>query len=392
VKDAKLCSAKVRYDGLQRKLEDEIAKNSIVCLQEVSLNWCGKLFAFFANNNYTMLVSNYGNRFSGFMGVAIAFPTNKYLLIESDITCIADSKAGGYAGNSDNRRGKNVANSKEQETSLISTISSSLVLFKTNTIDLAFSLYQFWASTITRFMFFSKSSTKNEFSKTVTVDNPWETSRWKTNTMITLRLRPKINENESNDFLVATYHMPCVFYSPPEMTIHTTLCIQKLQAISQGKYPYILAGDFNIKPNSAQYAFITTGILPPVCSDPTDEQINGKSSLPDKKAYEGDSFEFALPRGPMKSAYCEYFKHEPELTNFAKTVDNKTVFSATLDYIFYNHGEKYQGKTSKLQVVNCKSLDEIIQDIKTQQLESLPSKTEPSDHLLLAAEFDLYNE
>jgi len=40
-------------------------QNSILCLQEVSLAWTGKLYSFFEANDYAFVVSNYGGRFNG---------------------------------------------------------------------------------------------------------------------------------------------------------------------------------------------------------------------------------------------------------------------------------------------------------------------------------------
>ena len=63
--EEKFCSSKYRFERLLTKLKGEMDKNSVVCLQEVSLLWSGKLFTFFEANDYTFVVSNYGHRFNG---------------------------------------------------------------------------------------------------------------------------------------------------------------------------------------------------------------------------------------------------------------------------------------------------------------------------------------
>lgn len=63
--DPKYCDSKYRFDGLVTKLEPEIEKNAIICLQEVSLAWSGKLHTFLESKDYDFIVSNYGNRFNG---------------------------------------------------------------------------------------------------------------------------------------------------------------------------------------------------------------------------------------------------------------------------------------------------------------------------------------
>jgi 2',5'-phosphodiesterase len=67
VTDEKWCSSKYRLDGLLKKLRTEIDNKAIICLQEVSLAWTGKLHSFLDSNDYTFVVSNYGTRFNGFV-------------------------------------------------------------------------------------------------------------------------------------------------------------------------------------------------------------------------------------------------------------------------------------------------------------------------------------
>jgi hypothetical protein len=81
-----------RLEKLKEKLLDEIESNSIICLQEVSTTWAGPLHAFFASNNYSFITALYGGRWDGYMGVAIAVPQNFYEILEVDITKIADTK------------------------------------------------------------------------------------------------------------------------------------------------------------------------------------------------------------------------------------------------------------------------------------------------------------
>ena len=53
--------------------------------------------------------------------------------------------------------------------------------------------------------------------------------------------------NDSKPFVVGTYHMPCAFRVPAIMTIHCALSTQHLQKFAKDD-PYLLVGDFNIKP------------------------------------------------------------------------------------------------------------------------------------------------
>eukprot|EP00949_MAST-11_sp_MAST-11-sp1_P004037 g4037.t1 len=83
---------KARFPRILQQLEDEVARGSILCLQEVSQTWVGLLHTFFASKNYHYVHSLYGRTFNGYMGCGTAFPTAKYELLECKSVRIADSK------------------------------------------------------------------------------------------------------------------------------------------------------------------------------------------------------------------------------------------------------------------------------------------------------------
>ena len=84
--------ANYRYNKLIRKLDIQISESSVICLQELSLEWTGRLHSYFVNRNYYLVTSQYGNKFNGYMGVGIAFPLERYSLQDVNITRIADTK------------------------------------------------------------------------------------------------------------------------------------------------------------------------------------------------------------------------------------------------------------------------------------------------------------
>ena len=161
VKEEKFCSPKYRYEGLIKKLskETERDRKSIICLQEVSLSWTGKLHAFFNSNNYTFIVSNYGSRFNGFMGVGIAYPTDEYSLIDCQIVCLADTKPNGWSRNE---------KKKENE---------SIVEKAWNVVPWLFS---FWKKQITNLL--STFLPKKD-------EDPWSYSKSRLNSFVSVKLR-----------------------------------------------------------------------------------------------------------------------------------------------------------------------------------------------------------
>lgn len=80
-----------RYEKLEIKLKDEIKKKSIICLQEVSQMWSGRLHVYFCRHGYHFITGLYGKKFDGRMGVAIAVPSDIYHVSDVDITTLADS-------------------------------------------------------------------------------------------------------------------------------------------------------------------------------------------------------------------------------------------------------------------------------------------------------------
>lgn len=77
---------------LKQKLDVEIQSQAIICLQEVSTKWSGALHSYFSQHGYYMVTGCYGNKFNGYMGVAVAVPLQAYQVIDVDITRIADTK------------------------------------------------------------------------------------------------------------------------------------------------------------------------------------------------------------------------------------------------------------------------------------------------------------
>ena len=313
------------------------------------------------------------------MGVGVAFPRSQFTLANSDIVCVPDSKVGGWGENGKPWKDRQPA------TPVVEESQNAIVARKTlQSVSLPFKMV--WRGFGAFFTAFRAIWIPPPVFKKV--DSPWDLAKNRVNSIICLRLRPKAaTEDDALDFLVATYHMPCQFWEPATMSIHTLICLQLLQQFSEGKYPSILAGDFNFKPNSPQYALTTTGTLPPTVVDPNDPEVNGKASLPAEPLYPNDPFAFQLPRGPMKSAYAVVQGREPPFTNHAMAANQTKVFSETLDYIFFKDGEKFKGKKTTLTPVNVLDLSSTCGTIRDKNVKSLPNETESSDHLLIAADF-----
>jgi len=74
------CDPDTRFKRLLVKLEKVMPNSSIICLQEVSREWCGRLHVFFARNKYRFITSLYGSQKTGYMGIGIAYPDHMELI------------------------------------------------------------------------------------------------------------------------------------------------------------------------------------------------------------------------------------------------------------------------------------------------------------------------
>jgi 2',5'-phosphodiesterase len=187
------------------------------------------------------------------------------------------------------------------------------------------------------------------------VEDSWQRSISRNNELIAVTLTPR---NEDNPFVVGNYHMPCEFRLPRVMVTHSCLAAQYVQNLSSGT-PHILLGDFNFMPGSTMYRILTEGCVE-----------SGNIDLP--APLEGSSWRASV--SPLRSAYQAATGQEPDFTNNAQVRDEEP-FVNTLDYIF----------VSPEWTVN---LVEAL-PLRSEIAGPLPTSSEPSDHLLIAAEVSL---
>jgi len=189
--------------------------------------------------------------------------------------------------------------------------------------------------------------------------SPYKLAAERHNVIICVKLKPLKDSNKKNAFVVSTYHMPCAFQNPPLMTIHAALAAQFVHKFSQNS-PYILAGDFNFKPHDPQYKLYLHGKL---------DETADRHALPPSIS----QWKVQLP-AKLRSAYVEANGSEPPFTNWSQ-VKNDPVFKDTLDFIFLSDHKRWQVQS--------------VRDLSTITNGPFPNKSEPSDHLLLAATLSL---
>lgn len=313
-------NATTRLKRVLTKLEAPVASRSIICLQEVSLSWSGPLHTFFADRGFHLLLASHGSYLNGYMGEGLAFPLDLFEPVDLRIERLTDLMDWPQEVKS------------EGPTAAFDTFLKRLG--------------KAW----------SALRGDPEPRKTRNAREPWNHARGRLNRFVFARLRSRTNGAK---ICVGTYHMPCIYWSPPVMLIHSALLVRSFQRLC-GSDNGVLTGDFNIKPTEYAYEMITKGKVdhahedfPPKCPD---------GSPPEKW--------FPAPLAPMKSAYHEVLGSEPDFTNYSK-VNGQPAFIETLDYLFC---------TEDVDVVDVMRLPhrDAVQG-------PFPDASEPSDHVMIGA-------
>lgn len=313
-----------------------VEAGAIICLQEVSRKWAGRLHTLFASSDYVFTVSHYGRRFNGYMGVGLAYPRRDFALQEQHTVVVAEQKewprppAPGLLGRA---WGAATAIPRGVATGLCTGLTAATPSFLASAASAAA----------------SKCGCRRVASVFASEETPWEMAERRSNTLVFARLRHRVSGQR---FAIGTYHMPCKFQVPAMMVIHAALVSQTMQRLS-GDDPHVLAGDFNFKPHSQHldpcYSLMTTGRVDP-----------GHPAYPTPP---GPWEPWRPVVEPMVSAYAAVLGHEPLYTN------NVEVFCDTLDYIFCSKGVRPVAVVA----------------LPAEQGEPQPTPSEPSDHLLIGA-------
>lgn len=331
---------------------------SIFALQEVCYPFASALHTFFAQRGYHFVYGPYGKQFNGYMGVGIAYPLKDFTTVNVDICRLSDERVGGWPRETiDNEGGSGERTGLGKVVQRLTTHFGLIALQTMQSIN----------NSIVRRLGYSNSDR--------TPIDPWEMSENRYNVLVTVTLR---HHAGGTAFSVSNYHMPCAFFAPAVMNIHAEMVAKRVQDLAAASWksnhgdkqeenksiPYVLTGDFNILPNSAQYKILTTGMLEQ--SDPTYPPTkHGK--------------EWKVESLPMDSAYA-LGGTEPEFTNYAHCRDDDP-FIGTLDYIFLSKPES----TNEGWKVHCTHT----LPSKEESNGPFPNAKEPSDHLLIAADLEL---
>ena len=340
-----------RLPRVLSKLEEEMKdcrakeKPAIFCLQEVSHSFAGPLHTFFANNRYTMITGLYGKPFNNYMGIALAYPIDTFETIATEQVRLSQCREQGWP--------REPRVEAEGIAGKLNGAKRSIRKFAQGSLKRGIRSIVGPVRGLLRL----PPPPKDPI-------DPWHMSENRQNILVSVCLKERVANGDGQTFCLSNYHMPCAFYAPPVMNIHADLAAKHCQDFAasngpNGPCPHILAGDFNLMPDSAHYKMLTTGVLPRF--NPTyPAEKYGMAWQPEAK--------------PMQSAYAVSSHGEPDYTNYAKTRDDEP-FIGTLDYIFLSDEWDVDG----------------VQKIPTREEYPgpFPTEAEPSDHLLISADLSL---
>lgn len=324
------------------------------------------------------------------MGVGLAYPLKDFETVNVDICRLSDEREGGWPREQITEE----ENSGEGFRFMIQKFTKTIATQAIQTIN---------KHVIKRLSGYNNASEKK-------VLDPWDMSERRFNVLLTCVLRFRSmgtgGESSGSTFSISNYHMPCAFFCPPVMNIHSEMVSKRVQYLAAESWkksksnkksdvdnsealveeeetmktiPYILAGDFNIMPDSPHYKLLTTGKLDK--SDPT---------YPPPK----HGVEWKIECNPMDSAYAleDATGAEPEFTNYAHCREDPDPFIGTLDYIFLSQKECTTSSITKegndagewwkvhgVQKLPCKD----------DSGGPFPNEKEPSDHYLISADLEL---
>lgn len=402
----------VRLPRVLAKLQAQIdASNGrvIIALQEVSMLWLGPLDAWFSERGYKFVCSLYGNQKNDYMGVALAAPLAAYDVLQVAVSCPATAQSWGRAPNPGRPGdwlcpscGANCFASRDtcfkcktpKPSDLGDKLKAALEQLRALLLLVigAVTLSALWlpaARWVLELLGLYTPPKPKRFGRPK--KTPFEQAQDKFNRLIYFRLRPRQGAGE--EFGVATYHMPCVFWEPSVMVIHAALCAQRTRTLAAGA-PHVLLGDFNFKPGDAAYRLVTEGAL--------DDLDPAYPEPPDWEPWRPEL------EAPMTSAYAA-LGGEPAFTNHTVSGMNPAPFTDTLDYIFYSEGfaalSALPTPPSSPLIERCKApqpglsgppsgeppapVGELSAELAAAGVPFCPNAQEPSDHILIAAELQL---
>ncbi|GAB5360162.1 hypothetical protein AAMO2058_000604000 [Amorphochlora amoebiformis] len=266
--DAKHINAETRFKAILKLLRKAVEDEAVICLQEVTERWAGRFLAFFDENDYYMVTSNYNVRpFTGHMGIATAFPRKRFKMTECKFVRPSRVSLGRDFYKNKNKWSKfdvlpSMWTPQFWKGAAVACGATALSLLVPNGMLTRATVTTLVCATATTIL-----------GNTMREPSSWAAKQ--ANKTLEERLRDfhnvlvqvKLYDREKKTaFCVANYHMPCRFDDEEIMVALAALARKKVASLAK-KSPVVFCGDFNSTPETPSYQTLV---------------MDGKSDVPTK--------------------------------------------------------------------------------------------------------------
>ena len=403
-----------RFANVLKKIDEEISQGAVICLQEVSQLWAGRLHRHFISKGYYFIHHGYGSASNGCMGVGVAFPLNTFELVTSITRPIFACKASPPHMRRRPQLGKIsddpselrfvvalsvltvsfvVRNFPQLGENMIASIALGVVFIIVGITFLRNRKQAEMEGTGRDWIFDPKREEKRKAREEIQKRKArWEHVRECPNNLVGVRLK---NKEDGGECIVFTYHVPST-KDELENVLQCVLLAQFMEAKSEG-LPYVVAGELGFEPDSMAYKMLTK-------NEPLPAEVL-KAMLPE---YEGDKWEPKL-RWPLTSVYAEMSFGEPDFTLAFNSLSRAELSHfKTVDYILYHPGSEESDKSTSKSKSKGKGKGKGKEEgqgtyrLKAEKVQRKPGRedfsspfptdVEPSDHLKLECSFTFIPE
>lgn len=349
--------AAARLERVKAFLQTQTERGAVIALQEVSLSWTSELLTWAEERGYSYVHATYaagGARDGGF-GVALMYPRINFALEEAVIERLTETRR--WPRDPAEVAASAAAKARAKAPAPGALQSAASYLYSTGSAVGAY-LQGVWRAASEPIL----GRAPEDYLKH---------SMRRFNQAIALRLRPHGSEAS---FFVCTYHLPCVWTTPRVMTTHAAMLAQWVQRLAErASCPYVILGDFNVKPSSPVYRMMLSGVMAPDATDDVEYRSGSEITVKTEPAFPepvwGDTWRPSFE--PLRSAVLEARGAEPLFTTCGRVKGDCTNFCSTLDYVFVS---------SQWRVHSVQGADE-----SEAPSAPFPDATHPSDHLPLIA-------
>lgn len=307
---------------------------TIFGLQEVALKWVGPLRAFFSTYDYSLIHTCYGNRFDGYMGVAIAWPSGWARFNDNSLVCPPQTY--GRPG---------FERWKHEQAEIEAVWYRKLARLGKESMPFRPLLDKFQASPAPA----PQTLIAGKFNRAV----------------FGYVAMPNMGK-----VAIGTYHMPCLFKYPHVMAVHALLFFHALHeyCTRHDLDQFVVMMDGNFEPRSLPYNALQ-GLCTAEELATIDEISPGVTTLcsTNRMGESRTTFEFLTG---MRHTY-------PQTSVTTFTHGHAGAFMGKIDYIWFKLASGYLTPDTKIAPTESPA----------EQTCLLPNREEPSDHYLLSALF-----